>query len=110
MSYLIYDDECNFCCNIVSMITPLVDRSNINYISLRSQKAKELIDFYDLQNINSVIYFDGKDKVYVKAIAVLKVFSIMKFPYKLLYAFNILPQSFLNFLYDFIARNRMRLK
>tara|TARA_B100001758_G_scaffold50625_1_gene41143 strand:+ start:28614 stop:28946 length:333 start_codon:yes stop_codon:yes gene_type:complete len=110
MKYLIYDDECNFCCKVVMILTPLVDKSVIKYISLRSQKAKELIDLYDLKNINSVIYFDGEDKIYIKAIAVLKVFNLMNFPYKLLYLFNILPKSFLNFVYDFIARNRMRLK
>ncbi len=110
MRYLIYDDECDFCCNIVSILNPLVDRSVITYIPLKSQKTKELIDFHTLQNIDSVIYLDDKGSIYIKAIAVLKVFRMMSFPYNLFYIFNIFPTSFLNYIYDFIARNRMKLR
>lgn len=110
MRYLIYDDECNFCCNIMRILTSLVDISDVSCISLKSQKAKQLINYHNLQNVNSVIYLDNKGKVYIKAIAVLNVFRIMKFPYNLLYLFNIFPHSFLNFLYDFIAKNRMIIK
>ncbi|MDG2139579.1 MAG: DCC1-like thiol-disulfide oxidoreductase family protein [Flavobacteriales bacterium] len=110
MRYLIYDDECDFCCNVVRILTSLVDKSVVTYLPLKSQKTKELINYHNLQNINSVIYIDDKDKIYIKAIAVLNVFRIMNFPYNLLYIFNILPESFLNFIYDFIAKNRMKIK
>ena len=110
MRYLIYDDECNFCCNVVRILTSLVETSVITYISLKSSKTKELISCHNIQNIDSVIYLDDKGKIYTKAIAVLNVFRIMKFPYNSLYLFNIFPESFLNFIYDFIAKNRMRIK
>ncbi len=110
MRYLIYDDECNFCCNVIRILTSLVGKSVVTYISLKSQKAKDLIKYHNLENVNSVIYVDNNGTVYIKAIAVLNVFRIMKFPYNLLYLFNIFPDSFLNFLYDFISKNRMRIK
>ena len=69
MRYLIYDDECNFCCNVVRILTSLVDKSVITYISLKSPKVKELINYHNLQNVNSVIYLDDKGKIYIKAIA-----------------------------------------
>ena len=109
MRYLIYDDECNFCCNVVRILTSLVDKSVVTYISLKSQKAKELINYHHLENVNSVIFLDDKGKIYIKAIAVLNVFRLMKFPYNLLYLLNIFPESFLNFTYDFIAKNRMKI-
>ena len=110
MRYLIYDDECNFCCNVVRILTSLVDKSVVTYISLKSPKTKEIINYHNLQNVNSVIYLDDKGKIHIKAVAVLNVFRIMKFPYNLLYLFNIFPDSFLNFIYDFIAKNRMKIK
>ncbi len=110
MGYLIYDDECRFCCNVVRMLTSLVGTSVITYISLKSSKTKELMRSHNIQNINSVIYLDDKGKAYIKAIAVLNVFKVMKFPYNLLYLFHVFPESFLNFIYDFIAKNRMKIK
>ena len=110
MRYLIYDDECNFCCNVVRILSLLVDKSIITYIPLKSQKTKELINYHNLKNVNSVIYLDDNGKVYTKAIAVLNVFRIMNFPYNLFYLFNIFPESVLNFIYDFIAKNRMKIK
>ena len=110
MRYLIYDDECNFCCNVVRILTSLVDTSVITYIPLKSSKTKELISYHNIQNVNSVIYLDDKGKAYIKAIAVLNVFKTMKFPYNLIYLFKIFPTSVLNFIYDFIAKNRMKIK
>ena len=34
----------------------LVDKSAITYIPLKSQKTKELINDYNLKNVNSVIF------------------------------------------------------
>ena len=110
MRFLIYDDECDFCCSIVRKLTSLSSKSGITYIPLKSPKGEELINYYNLQNVNSVIYLDGKDNIYIKAIAVLNVFRIMKFPYNLIYLFKIFPVSVLNFIYDFIAKNRMKIK
>ena len=110
MRFLIYDDECDFCCSIVRKLTSLSSKSGITYIPLRSKKTKELLNYHNLKNVNSVIYLDGKDKIYIKAIAVLNVFRIMKFPYNLIYLFKIFPVSVLNFIYDFIAKNRMKIK
>ena len=110
MGYLIYDDECNFCCDVVRRLNLLVDKSVITYIPLRSKKTKELLNYHNLKNVNSVIYLDDKGKIYTKAIAVLNVFRAMNSPYNLFYLFNIFPESFLNFIYDFIAKNRMKIK
>lgn len=109
MRYLIYDDECNFCCSVVRRLTLLIGKPVITYIPFKSAKGEQLINYYNLDNVNSVIYIDDKCKVYIKAIAVLHIFKLMKFPYNLIYVFNIFPNSILNFIYDFIARYRMKI-
>ena len=109
MSYLIYDDECDFCCSVVRKLTALIDRPEITYIPLKSPKGKQLISDHDLHDVNSVIYIDEEDETYIKAIAVLRVFRGIKTPYSLIYLFNIFPDSILNAIYDFIAKNRMKI-
>ncbi len=107
MNYLLYDNECPFCCNIVKKISPLLEKRNISYIYIKSKKGKSLINKYSLENINSIIYINQKNKVFIKSTAILNVFKLMKFPYNLVYVLIIFPKFFLNIGYDFIAKNRM---
>lgn len=107
MNYLLYDNECPFCCNIVKKISPLLEKRNISYIKIKSKEGKALIKKYSLENINSIIYINQKDKVFIKSTAVLNICKLMKFPYNLTYTLIILPKFILNIGYDFIAKNRM---
>ena len=110
MKYLLYDNECPFCVNIIKKITPLISKSTISYIKLHSGEGKKIIKKYDLENINSVIYIDEKDKVFIKSNAILNLSNHMIFPYNLLFILKIIPRKILDLVYDFIARNRMRIK
>lgn len=110
MNYLLYDNECPFCCNIVKKISHLLNKKDISYIHIKSNEGKSLIDKYSLQNINSVIYINQKNKVFIKSRAILNICKLMAFPYKALYILIILPNRLLDYIYDFIARNRMRIK
>ena len=107
MNYLLYDNECPFCCNIVKKISPLIKKSNISYVHIKSKEGNSIITKYSLQNINSVVYINQHKKVFIKSAAILNICKLMRFPYNLLYILIIFPRSFLNIGYDFIARNRM---
>ena len=110
MKYLLYDNECPFCSRIIKKISPLITTSEISYIQLTSPKGKKLIKNYSLENINSVIYINEKEKIFIKANAILNLSNHMKFPYNLFYILRIIPKSILNLLYDLIAKNRMRIR
>ena len=107
MNYLLYDNECPFCCNIVKKISPLIKKSNISYVHIKSKEGNSIITKYSLQNINSVVYINQHKKVFIKSAAILNICKLMRFPYNLLYILIILPRSFLNIGYDFIAQKRM---
>ena len=106
MRYVLYDDDCQFCSNLVKKTSSLIEGSVMLFSPFNSCKGKELISNYNIQNIDSVIYIDPQEKIFLKATAVLNVCKFMKFPYNLFYIFNILPNSFLNLAYNFIAKNR----
>lgn len=109
MKYLLYDDECPFCCKIIKNLSPLIKDPAISHIALRSNKGKEIISQYSLQNYTSVIYIDNNKNVFTKASAILNICKIMRWPYKAFYILNIIPASLLDIIYDFIARNRMHI-
>ena len=108
--YLLYDQECPFCCSIVKKVSSLINNIDISYIHLKSKKGKKLINKYYLHNINSVIYINHNSKVFIKSNAILNLSKYMNSPYNLLYILNIIPRHLLDLAYDFIARNRMRIK
>ena len=109
MRYVLYDDECQFCSNLVKKTSSLIEGSVILFFSFNSCKGKELISNYNIQDIDSVIYIDPREKIFLKADAVLNICKFMIFPYNLFSIFNILPNSFLNLVYNFISKNRMNI-
>ena len=106
MRYVLYDGDCQFCSNLAHKISSLIEDSDTLFFSFKSFKGLELISNYNIKNIDSVIYIDHQEKIFFRATAVLNICRFMKFPYNLFYIFNILPNSFLNLAYNFIAKNR----
>ncbi len=110
MRYLLYDNQCPFCCKIVKKLSHLIKDASISYISLKSHQGKELINQYSLEKLKSVIYIDHKQKIFIKSRAILNICKLMKFPHKLFYLLNMFPTYFLDKGYDLIAKNRMHIK
>ena len=109
MRYVLYDDDCQFCSNLVKKTSSFIEGSVILFSPFNSCKGKELISNYNIQDIDSVIYIDHRDKIFLKADAVLNICKFMIFPYNLFSIFNILPNSFLNLVYNLISKNRMNI-
>ena len=109
MGSVLYDDDCKFCSNLVKKTSSLIDDSVVLFLPFNSIKGKELLSNYNIEDINSVIYIDQREKIFLKAEAVLCICKFMRFPYNLFSIFNILPNILLNLVYNFISRNRMRL-
>ncbi|MEC9208986.1 MAG: DUF393 domain-containing protein [Bacteroidota bacterium] len=106
MRYVLYDGDCQFCSNLAHKISSLIEGSDTLFFSFNSFNGRELISNYGIQNIDSVIYINSQEKIFLRATAVLNVCKFMKFPYNLFYIFNILPNPFLNLVYNFISKNR----
>ena len=110
MSYILYDNNCPFCKKIIEIISNLIDEKKLKITPIESKIGKKIVAENSLENANSIIYVSDSAKTYLKSKAVLKICSLMKFPYNLMYIFNIFPKSILDYCYDFIARNRMKIK
>ena len=109
MRYILYDGDWPFCSNLAHKISSLIEDSDTLFFSFKSFNGRELISNYGIQNIDSVIYINSQEKIFLRATAVLNVCKFMKFPFNLFYIFNILPYSFLNLVYNLIAQNRNKI-
>ena len=106
-SIVLYDGECPFCNNWICFLKTKLKNQDTEFITLDSNKAIQLLKDFKIENEDSVIYING-DIFYLKSRAVLKIFSQLGYPHRLLKHLNILPIFLLDYWYDFIAKRRLR--
>ncbi len=107
---ILFDGVCNLCNGFVKFIIHQDKSSRFKLASLQSAVAIELLEKGGFSNFpnNSIVYISA-EKVYFKSTAVLCILKQMGYPWKVLYAFIILPQFIRDGLYNIIARNRYRI-
>jgi len=104
---ILFDGVCNLCNNLIRFIIRFDNRQTFRFVSLQSDKGKLLLKARGISdiNINSIIYFN-KERVFFKSDAALNILYNMGYPWRLLYAFIILPLFVRDGIYNLIARNR----
>jgi predicted DCC family thiol-disulfide oxidoreductase YuxK len=105
---VLYDGECQFCNKWICFVKSKLQKNEIEFLTLNSSEAKNILNDYKIVNQDSVVYIKD-DVVYLKSKAVLKICRQLKFPYNLLQCLTILPTFLLDFGYDFIAKRRLKL-
>lgn len=106
---IIYDAHCIICNSSVQFIAKN-DKSNMLYFTYPETKtgkkyAQMLPD--DLTPDMTVAFVSGSE-VFVMSDAVIEIARHLKFPYNLLKGLKIIPKTWRDALYRFIARNRFR--
>ena len=103
---ILYDGECKFCNKWICFVKSKLNNKEIEFLTLNSSEAKNILNDYKIINQDSVVYI--KDNiVWIKSRAVLKICRQLKFPYNLLHFLTILPTFLLNFCYNFVAKRRL---
>jgi len=108
-SIILFDGVCNLCNSSVKFILKRDKKKQFIFASLQSDAAENILLHHKYKKIglNSIILIH-RDKLYEKSSAVLQIFSVLGMPWKLFTVFYILPLSWRDFLYDFIAQNRYK--
>lgn len=110
MNIVLFDGICNLCNASVRFISRHDKNNTIQFASLQSETAKELLlkMNIDSQKIDSII-FVSNEKVFFKSAAAIEIAKRMRgFP-RLLKYFQFIPGPIRDFVYDLIAKNRYRL-
>jgi len=105
---VLYDGDCQFCNKWICFVKSKLQNNEISFIPFNSIEGIETIEKFQIKNQNSVAYIYD-DIVVFKSSAVLKICKQLQFPYNLLQFSKIIPNFLLNFVYDFIAKRRLKL-
>ena len=103
---VLFDGDCSFCNFWVRFITKRSKKNSFGFISLQSDEGINIRKKYEISpEIDSVVFVE-KNSAFTKSSAALNIIKYLKFPWKLLYIFIIIPVPVRNYLYDFIAKHR----
>ena len=110
MNIVLFDGICNLCNASVRFITRHDKNNTIQFASLQSETAKEILSQLniDSQKIDSIIFISN-EKMFIKSDAAIEIAKLLHgFP-RLLKYFQFIPRPIRDFVYDLIAKNRYRL-
>ena len=107
MMVVLFDGVCNLCNGAVDWIITRDRNNRFRFASLQSDYGRQVIEKYELTSdyLNTIVLVED-DKVYLRAPAVLRILKHLGGVYSVLYIFNALPSSILNFFYNIVAKYR----
>lgn len=106
---LLFDGVCNLCNASVAFILKREKDAMIQFAPIQSDAAKKLLLQYNhkFTDLRSILFIED-GIIYDRSAAVLRICTYLKYPWPLLRIVGILPQNWLDRLYDFVAHNRYR--
>lgn len=100
-----FDGVCNLCSGVVQWLIKHDKKGVLFYASLQGETAKEVLMDEKWQKIDSIVFYT-EGKFYSKSNAVLKISSLLGFPYSSAVLLYIFPRFLRDFVYDWVAKNR----
>ena len=107
---ILFDGVCNLCNESVIKVIKHDKKDVFLFTAIQSETGQKIIDHLgiDTSKVDSIILYEPNRAYYVKSAAALKVMKEFSGFWKLMQIFTVLPNSFNNLFYDFIARNRYK--
>ena len=107
---ILFDGECTMCNNYILFVAKHDSDDNFRFLSIQNKKVNELKKIHSIctENISSIYIIDNNE-IKSKSRAVLKIMSMLKFPYNLLIVFYVIPGFLRDLIYDLVAKNRYRI-
>ena len=105
---ILFDGYCNLCSDSVQLILKYEKKPEYFFLSLQSDKAKEILPESDITNPpESVILIEG-ERVYKSSSAGFRILKKLKFPCNIFYYGIFLPRFLRDPVYELIAKNRYK--
>jgi len=110
MNIVLFDGICNLCNASVRFISKHDKNSKIQFASLQSEKAIELLknSAFNNENLNSIVFI-ADQKIFLKSDAAIEIAKLLNGLPRYLQYFRFIPRPIRDFIYDLIAKNRYRL-
>lgn len=108
-NYILYDGTCPACQKSVAFIKAMDKKKLFTFIPLQDAKAKELCEGRkELLSMNSVILYESKQKIWIRAKAIFRIFWLLGGLKKAIGWLYILPSWIIDPFYRLFARFRHR--
>ncbi|MDC0078208.1 MAG: thiol-disulfide oxidoreductase DCC family protein [Proteobacteria bacterium] len=109
MPILLFDGHCNLCNAWVNFIVKRDSSSTIRFASLQSLAGNRMLEEHKIDSnyIDSLVLFE-EDKVSVSSTAALRILSYLDGWERHLIYLTILPRTFRDLVYRFVAKNRYK--
>ena len=107
---ILFDDLCVLCNWAVNFVLKRDSVKKYKFASLQSQIGIELCEQHniDTKEIDSIVLIKN-GKAFIKSAAILEILKDTPIGWRLLRIGRILPKSFLDWLYDVIAKHRYKI-
>ncbi len=107
---ILFDGVCNLCDNTVQFLIKRDRKDIFRFVAIQSELGQEIIKYLgvDTSKTDSILLYEPGIAYYYKAEAAIKIAQALGGVYSLMGAFNILPKSLSNSVYDFVAKNRYK--
>lgn len=105
---LLFDGDCGLCNRSVQWILLHEKKPHIQFAALQSETGTHYLNKFNFTAIPETLLFIENDICFQKSDAALKICKHLKWPQKALMALYIFPRFLRNWVYDFIAKNRIK--
>jgi len=106
---LFFDGYCNLCSSSVRFIERHQKKNVFRFLPLQSDEAAVLLERMKGEgNLPDSIILLHKEKVYTKSSAAIQIALKLRFPWPVLSVVYIVPGFLRDYIYDQIARNRLK--
>ncbi len=103
---ILFDGLCNLCDASVQFLIKKDTKDVFRFVSLQSKLGKELLSKLPIaiQKTDSIILYESEALFYYKSKAIFQIIKSLGGLFNLLLIFKLLPHSFHDFIYDYIAK------
>lgn len=107
---ILFDGVCNLCDSAVQFIIKHDKKDIFRFVSLQSDLGKEITTYLGVHSkkLDSIILYQAGFAYYHKSQAVFEIAKDLGGIFWLAQIFSILPSSFADSIYDYIAKNRYK--
>ena len=107
---ILFDGVCNLCDSAVQLIIKYDKNDFFRFVALESDLGQKIIKHLgiDTQKTDSIILYQPGFAYYYKSEAAIAIAKDLGGCLSLASIFSVLPTSFSNFIYDYIAKNRYK--
>jgi predicted DCC family thiol-disulfide oxidoreductase YuxK len=102
-----FDGVCGLCNSVVDILLRIDTKQLLYFSPLQGETAKSTLDQERLNQLDTIFYKEGNE-VFEKSTAVLRILMKIGGIYSVASLFLIIPKSFRDWIYCWVARNRYR--